>query len=141
MRAFLALSIGILMVIGGLTWAGHSNHGKSKLKTVLETDVVEKLDGKAARVTTLEVTIEPGQGSKPHRHPGPVFGYVLEGEYEWGLNDQPVKLLKVGDTFYEPTGSLHRVSRNPSDKQRTRLLAVMLHPRDAKQLVIPAEAK
>lgn len=141
MRTFAILTLGVLVGIGGLTSAGHDTPSKNKLKTVLDRDVVEKLDGQAAHVTAVEITIEPGQGSKPHRHPGPVFGYVLEGEYEWGLNDQPVKLLKVGDTFYEPTGSLHRVSRNPSKKQRTRLLAVMVHPRSARQLVLPAEKK
>ena len=70
-----------------------------------------------------------------------MFGYVLEGEYEWAINDQPAKKLKVGDTFYEPTMSLHRVSRNPSDKNKTRILAVLLHPRDAKQISIPESEK
>lgn len=114
---------------------------RAKVTTISAQDIVEKFDGKDAKVTTVEVTIEPGQSSPPHRHPGPVFGYVLEGDYEWAINDQPVKALKAGDTFYEPTMCLHRVSRNPSDKSKTRLLAVMLHPPDAKQLVIPEPAK
>ncbi len=116
--------------------AGHE-HGKAKVTTLAARDIVEKLDGKEARATVVEVTLEPGQGSPPHRHAGPVFGYVLEGEYEIGLNDEPAKVLKVGDTFYEPTGGLHRVSRNPSTKGRTRVLAVILHPRDAKELTVP----
>jgi hypothetical protein len=53
---------------------------------------------------------------------GPVFGYVLEGEYEHALDDEPVKTYKAGDMFYEPSGSVHRVARNPSGKTRTRLL-------------------
>lgn len=141
MRTLLALALGVFLGIAGLTLAGHDRHGKVKVTTLSARDVVEKLDGKDARVTTVEVTIEPGQSSPPHRHPGPVFGYVLEGEYEWGLNDQPVKTLKVGDTFYEPTGSLHRVSRNPGARNRARVLAVLLHARDAKQLVIPEPEK
>ena len=83
------------------------------------------------------MTLEAGQASAPHRHPGPVFGYVLEGEYEWAIDDNPAKVLKAGDTFYEPTGCLHRVSKNPSDKNKTRVLAVVLHPQDAKDIVIP----
>ena len=47
---------------------------------------------------TVEVTLEPGQGSMPHRHPGPVFGYILEGDYEWAIDDQPAKKLKAGAT-------------------------------------------
>ena len=36
---------------------------------------------------------------------------------------------------------LHAVARNPSHKAQTRVLAVILHPRDAKELVIPEPAK
>src|SRR6516165_10388760 len=67
---------------------------------------------------------------------GMVFGYVLEGEYEHALDDEPVKKYKAGDTFYEPSGSVHRVARNPSGKTRTRLLAVILHSRDAKEVTV-----
>ena len=70
-----------------------------------------------------------------------MFGYVLEGEYEHALNDEPVKTYKAGDTFYEPSGSVHRVARNPSGKTRTRLLAVILHPRDAKEVTVPEKGK
>jgi quercetin dioxygenase-like cupin family protein len=137
MRTFIAVAV---LGYGGLMLAGQAGHGKVTVKPVSEKDIVEKVDGKDSRATTVEVTLEPGQSSPPHRHPGPVFGYILEGEYEWGLNDLPVKLLKVGDTFYEPTGSLHRVSRNPG-KTRTRVLAVLVVPRDAKQISIPEPTK
>ena len=137
MRAFIALAV---LGYAGLMLAAQDGHSKVTVKVVSEKDIAEKVDGKNSKVTTVEVTLEPGQSSPSHRHPGPVFGYILEGEYEWGLNDLPVKLLKTGDTFYEPTGSLHRVSRNPG-KARTRLLAVLVVPRDAKQISIPEPTK
>src|SRR3954465_12158595 len=140
MRTLLTLALGAALSIGLTPGADHQ-HGKVKVTPLSAQDVAEKLDGKDAKVTMIEVTMEPGQASAPHRHPGPVFGYVLEGEYEWAINDQPVKKLKVGDTFYEPTMSLHRVSRNPHASTRTRILAVLLHPRDAKQLSIPEPEK
>ena len=104
-------------------------------------EIAEKLDGKETNATAVEVTLEPGQAGVSHRHPGPAFGYVLEGEYEWGVDDRPAKILKAGETFYEPTGCLHRVSKNPAAKGKTRLIAVVLHPRDAKDLVIPEPKK
>ena len=67
--------------------------------------------------------------------------YVLEGEYELGIDDKPTKVFKAGETFYEPAGAVHRVSRNPSAKGKTRLIAVVLHPRDAKQIAIPETKK
>ena len=54
---------------------------------------------------------------------------------------RPAQKLSAGGTFYEPAGSLHRVSRNPSAAGRTRVLAVVLHPRDAKQITIPEPPK
>ena len=69
-----------------------------------------------------------------------MFGYVLEGEYEWAIDDQPAKVLKAGETFYEPGGCLHRVTSNPG-KVKTRVVAWVLHPRDAKDLVIPEPKK
>src|SRR5262249_13070572 len=113
---------------------------KGKPTVVADRDIAEKLDGKEAKVTVVELTLEPGQAGKPHRHAGPVFGYVLEGEYEWAIDDAPAKVLKAGDTFYEPTGCLHRVSRNPG-KVKARVLATVLHPRDGKPITIPEPDK
>jgi quercetin dioxygenase-like cupin family protein len=65
----------------------------------------------------------------------------LEGELEFQAGDAPARKLKTGDTFYEPANILHSVARNPSDKARPKILAVMLHPRDAEALVIPEPMK
>jgi len=142
-RTLLTLAAGAALGAGALALAqtGHGHGMGPTVRTLSAVDVGEPLDGKPARATTLEVTFEPGASSVPHRHPGPVFGYVLEGEYEWAIDDRPARILKVGDTFYEPTMCLHRVSRNPSKKGRTRVLAIVLHPHDAKGIVIPEKAK
>jgi quercetin dioxygenase-like cupin family protein len=118
-------------------FATHHDGGAEHVKPLAARDIVEKLDGKEAKATVVEVSLEPGQAGEPHRHPGPVFGYVLEGEYELGIDEAPSKVLKQGETFYEPTGCLHRVSKNPASKGITRVLAVVLHPRDAKEVAVP----
>jgi quercetin dioxygenase-like cupin family protein len=134
-RTLLTLAAGIGVGVAGMAMAPHDE--KDPAKPIASRDIVEKLDGKEAKVTFVEVTYEPGQAGKPHRHAGPVFGYVLEGEYEWAIDDQPAKVFKAGETFYEPSGCLHRVTKNPSANGETRVLAVILHPRDAKQVTIP----
>jgi quercetin dioxygenase-like cupin family protein len=142
-QAFLLLLTGAALGAGGMIFAQvHEKHqdGES-VKVISARDIKEKLDGKEAKVTFVEVTLEPGQAGEPHRHPGPGFVYVLEGEYELGIDDQPTKRFKAGETFYEPTGALHRVSKNPAAKGRTRLMAVVLHPRDAKEIAIPEKKK
>ena len=135
-RYALFLIVGIALGAGGMSLAGH--HGDGERVRVLSTrQIQEKLDGHDAMATVVEVTLEAGEAGLPHRHPGPGFVYVLEGEYELGIDDQPTKIFRAGETFYEPTGCLHRVSRNPSAQTRTRLIAVVVHPRDAKEIAIP----
>ena len=139
-RALLLLVVGAALGVGGMTFAHRHEDGES-VRTISAQDIKEKLDGKEAKVTVVEVTIEPGKAGLPHRHPGPGFVYVVEGEYELGIDDAPTKHFKAGETFYEPTGALHRVSKNPAAKGRTRLIAVVLHPRDAKEIAIPEKQK
>jgi quercetin dioxygenase-like cupin family protein len=142
-RTHLVLTILTALGVGGATLARHAQHtGRDQVKVtqLSQRNIMEKLDGKESSATVLEVTLEPGQKATPHHHAGPVFGYVLEGEYEHALNDDPVTTYKSGDTFYEPSGCVHRVTRNPSAKAKTRLLAVILHSRDAEKVTVPEEA-
>jgi quercetin dioxygenase-like cupin family protein len=128
----LAAGIGI-----GAIGMNAAHYDGVRVATISERNITEKLDGKEAKATVVEVTLESGQAGVPHRHPGPAFGYVLEGEYEWAIDDHPAKVLKAGETFYEPTQCLHRVSKNPSAKGKTRVLALVLLPRDVEHIAIP----
>src|SRR5262249_36994560 len=136
-RTLLTLAAGIGVGVAVTFAADHDHHEAVKVTRLSHRDIIEKLDGKAASAAVLAVPCEPGQKDTRHRHAGPVFGYVLEGEYEHALNAEPVKTYKAGDTFYEPSGCVHRVARNPSKTAKTRLLAVILHPRDAKEAPVP----
>src|SRR6476661_2126581 len=124
-RTLLTLAAGIGVGVA-VTFAADP-HKAVKVTQLSRRDITEKLGGKDASATVVEVTFEPGQKDSPHRHAGPVFGYVLEGEYEHAIDDQPVKTYKAGATFYEPSGCVHRVAQNPSNTNKTRLLAVILH--------------
>ena len=138
-RRTLVIATVIVLGAAGLIAAGHDEK-REGVRVLAARDIAEKLDGKEAKATAVEVTLEPGEVEAAHRHPGPGFGYVLEGEYELGIDDQPTKVVKAGETFYEPTGCLHRVGRNPG-KVKTRIVAWVLHPRDAKNIVIPEPKK
>jgi quercetin dioxygenase-like cupin family protein len=139
-RSLLVLAIGIGLGLGGMA-AAHIHEDGESVRIISALDIKEELDGKNAKVTVVEVKLGPGQSGLPHRHPGPGFVYVLEGEYELGIDDQPTKTFKAVETFYEPTGCLHRVSKNPSAKRNTRLIAVVLHPREAQQIAISEKPK
>jgi quercetin dioxygenase-like cupin family protein len=137
-RAILLLLAGVAVAASAINASEQPEDGEN-VKILSATEIIEKLDGNAATATVVEVTIEPGQAGLPHRHPGSAIGYVVEGEYELGIDDQPSKIIKAGETFYEPIGRLHRISRNPG-KVRTRLVAVVLHPREAKEIAVPESA-
>jgi quercetin dioxygenase-like cupin family protein len=134
--------IGIAIGIAGLALAHPKNDASGngeQVKVLASYDVKEKFDGQDATVTMVEVTLGPGKAGVSHHHPGPAFIYVVEGTYELGVDDKSTKIYKAGETFNEPSGSLHRVSRNPASTGNTKLIAVILHPRSARELVTPAD--
>ncbi|WP_419190030.1 redoxin domain-containing protein [Stieleria marina] len=106
------------------------------VKVLRQDEYEAKVDGEKTTATMLEVILDPLAGSPPHRHPGPLCGYVIEGTFEFQVEGGPLRTLKAGDAFYEPKMILHQVGRNPDNKTRTRVLATIVHPSDAESLVI-----
>ena len=75
------------------------------------------------QVTVSEIQEAPGQAGKPHRHPGFVLVYVLEGAVVAKISGGPEKTYQAGEMFYEYPGSTHEVSRNASATKPARFLA------------------
>ena len=141
-RQFLCLAFGIAVGAAGLARAQQAPKDKGpgrRFKPLLEQELKDKFNGKQGKIMVLELEAAPGSDSKPHRHPGPVIGYVLEGELEVAVDDGPVKLYKKGEIWFEPTRALHRVNRNPSKTKPARFLAFMLMTTEDKHLVLPAK--
>jgi quercetin dioxygenase-like cupin family protein len=140
-RQFLCVALGVALGAGGYAAADHAKKDAPgdalKQKVVLEQALAEKVDGREAKVTLIELERAPGTAGAKHRHPGPVVVYVLDGELESQVGDGPVKTYKKGESFYEPAGALHAVSRNPSKEKPARFLAFFLTAKDVKELVIP----
>ncbi len=101
---------------------------------LFKTTMSDALD----RVVTVRRTErDPGNGSGPHRHPGShTIGYVLEGTYEVKVDDGPLRKLGPGETFYEPPGALHAVSRNGSSTQPVKYLVIQISD-PTKPLTVP----
>lgn len=87
----------------------------------------------------VELNIAPGaRSSGPgHRHPGPVLGYVVEGQMRFAINNEPEKVLPVGGTFFEPSGAVHTTNGSARSDGPTRALVFMLVPKGS-PLVSPA---
>jgi quercetin dioxygenase-like cupin family protein len=83
-------------------------------------------------VTVSHVDYPPGRVGAPHQHAGFVLAYVLEGAVVAKISDQgPEKTYTVGQMFYEQPGATHEVSKNASDTQPARLLAMIFAKKGA----------
>ena len=88
-------------------------------------------------VTVSQVDFPPGRVGRPHRHPGFVLAYVLKGAIVTKISGQEETTYTAGQMFYEPPGSTHEVSRNASDSQPARLLA-LIFAKKGLPLTVPA---
>jgi quercetin dioxygenase-like cupin family protein len=78
------------------------------------TPVLDFPSREGLAVQAVRVDYGPGGFSPVHRHPAGAYVYVIEGSVMFGIGGGEPVLLKAGDSFYEPPGALHSVSRNAS---------------------------
>ncbi|MGW1728923.1 cupin domain-containing protein [Streptomyces sp. NPDC002306] len=83
-----------------------------------------------AEARTVRVTLQPGDpGAPPHRHPGPLFGYVTQGEILFELEGQLPRVLKAGDAVFEPGGDvIHYQGANNLPDAQSQLVVTMFAP-------------
>ncbi len=89
-------------------------------------------------VTVSYVDYAPGRVGAAHRHPGFVLAYVLEGSVVAKISGGPETTYNVGQMFYEYPGSTHEVSKNASQTEPARLLALIFAPKGA-PLTVPVQ--
>ncbi|WP_315898765.1 cupin domain-containing protein [Streptomyces sp. T12] len=72
--------------------------------------------------------LEPGSaGSPPHRHSGPVFGHLVEGELVFALEGEPERVIRAGEAFWKPGGDvIHYQAATHLSDARTTFIAVMV---------------
>jgi hypothetical protein len=91
---------------------------------------------------TIVVTLPPGStGSPPHRHSGPAFGYVLEGEMIFELEGDPERVVRAGETFWEPGGDLihYQDGNNLADGQTRFVVTMFCVP--GQPMLVPVSAE
>jgi quercetin dioxygenase-like cupin family protein len=79
-------------------------------------------------VMTCVIEFPPGfPGTPPHRHSGPVFGYILEGEMLFELEGEPERVIRAGEAFWEPGGDvIHYQDGNNRQDAWCRFVIVMI---------------
>jgi quercetin dioxygenase-like cupin family protein len=84
-------------------------------------------------VVVVSVEYSPGAGSTRHRHPGPVFAYVVHGAIVSQLGTQEPVTYEEGEMWYEPPGRIHGISRNASAIEPAKLITFFVA--DQKQVL------
>ena len=87
----------------------------------------------------LIVDYPPGTASAPHVHARSAFiyAYVVSGEIESKVNDGEARIYRAGESWFEPPGASHPVSRNASKTRPAKLLAVFIVDSGEKELTTP----
>jgi quercetin dioxygenase-like cupin family protein len=76
----------------------------------------------------VELNFAPGASAPEHRHPGPIVGYVVDGQMRFAVNREPDQIVPAGGTFFEPTGVLHSTFGSASPDAPVRILAFLVVP-------------
>jgi quercetin dioxygenase-like cupin family protein len=115
------------------------SHGNGETVTPHFERAISNIPGKS--LVALIVDYAPGGASPSHTHAKSafIFAYVLAGAIESQVNDEPRRVYRAGESWHETPGSGHRVSRNASETEPARLLAVFVVDTDDKTLTTPVE--
>jgi quercetin dioxygenase-like cupin family protein len=92
-------------------------------------------------IMTMVIELPPGDpGAAPHRHSGPVFGYMLEGEMIFELEGSAPRVIRAGEAFWEPGGDvIHYQAGNAVSDGWSRFVVVMLGVPGAPMLTYVSE--
>jgi quercetin dioxygenase-like cupin family protein len=88
-------------------------HVYSGVRTVLSTadtvtgEPIRYPTGAPAKLTALEITLQPGQQTGWHTHAVPLFGYILEGELTVDYGAKGQRTYRKGDGLAEAMNEAH----------------------------------
>jgi quercetin dioxygenase-like cupin family protein len=99
--------------------------------------LIPNVEGKS--MVAVVVSYPPGAKSPAHHHARSAFiyAYVLSGAIRSQVGDEPAKVYRTGEGFYEVPGSYHRISENASNTAPASLLAVFVVDSNDSPLTTP----
>lgn len=127
-----------LMATFSLTLTGTvAAHEASETVEPNFSHVISNIPGKS--LIAVEVTYPPGGASQPHRHAQTAFiyAYVVSGRVVSKVDSEPERVYTAGESFFEVPGAHHMTSRNASNTEPAKLLAVFVVDSDDKELSTP----
>jgi quercetin dioxygenase-like cupin family protein len=100
---------------------------------------IPNIPGKS--LIALVVDYAPGGASAAHTHPKSsfIYAYVISGRIESKVNDGTTRVYNAGESWSEPPGASHPISRNASKTEPAKLLAVFVVDTGEKELTTPVK--
>jgi quercetin dioxygenase-like cupin family protein len=95
----------LLAGVAALVAAGALYAQASGLTRTLVGKADVSVPGREAVVARVEVAA--GARAGRHTHPGDEISYVMEGEVELLIDGQPPRVVKAGESFVIPAGTVH----------------------------------
>jgi quercetin dioxygenase-like cupin family protein len=131
-------TIGAVLAAGGALapLLAHDETPRETARTVFEHPI-SNVPGKS--LVAVRVDYAPGAKSAPHRHAGSgfIYAYVLSGAIRSQVDDEPAKIYRAGESWFEPPGAHHKISENVSADAPAQLLAVFVVDADDRKLTTP----
>ena len=111
---------------------------KNVKTTLVYQHKLPNVPGKSLKSVLVEYG--PGGYSPRHTHAKSAFLYatVLEGAVRSQINDGPVTIYNVGQSWSELPGDRHSVSANASETEPAKILAVFVVDTNDKDLTTPS---
>src|SRR5215813_2178336 len=85
----------------------------------------------------LEVDYAPGAASPAHTHAKSAFIYAYVISTESKVNEGETRIYRAGESWSEPPGAIHSISRNASKTEPAKLLAVFVLDTNDNPLTTP----
>ena len=104
--AYLAICLGLVLSRPALADGYPAVELLSTSKTVVGEEILYPVHGKAV-ITSVIVTLAPGEETMLHKHGVPMFAYILEGEITVDYGRDGKKTYRQGDALMKPMAVAH----------------------------------
>lgn len=137
-RTAIGAAFAAIAIVMGAAAPAPAHDAGDKVTTNFE-QAIPNIPGKS--LTALVVDYPPGGASAPHTHAKSsfIYAYVISGQIESKVNDGKTRVYKAGESWSEPPGASHPISRNVSKTKPAKLLAVFIADTNDKQLTTPVK--
>jgi quercetin dioxygenase-like cupin family protein len=107
-------SMAISLALGAIVLSAAADEpgtAQQPVRTIFERHDQSGVPGK--EIVIGSAMLPAGTAIGFHTHPGDEAGYVLKGVLILHTRGQPDKVLKAGDSFFNPRGAVHSLAAAP----------------------------